>query len=31
MLEVELNVVASDVRCHGDDRSAVKLANEMAC
>lgn len=31
MLEIELDVVASDVRGHGDDRGAIKLANEMAC
>lgn len=31
MLEIKLDVVASDVRGHGDDRCAIKLANEMAC
>lgn len=31
MLEIKLDVVASDVRGHGDDRRAIKLANEMAC
>jgi uncharacterized UPF0146 family protein len=30
MLEVELNIITTDVRCHGDDRSAVELADEMA-
>lgn len=29
MLEVELNIVASDVRGHRDDRCAIKLADEM--
>ena len=29
MLEIELDVVASDVRGHGDDRGAIKLANQM--
>jgi tetrahydromethanopterin S-methyltransferase subunit E len=31
MLEVELNIVASNVGSHSNDRSAVKLANKMAC
>lgn len=29
MLEVHRNVVASDVRGHGDDRSIVELSDEM--
>jgi hypothetical protein len=29
MLEVQLNVVASDIGSHSDDRSAIKLANKM--
>lgn len=30
VLEVELNVVASNVGGHGNDRGSVKLANEVA-
>ena len=30
MLEIELDVVASDVRGHGDNRGAIKLADQMA-
>jgi hypothetical protein len=29
MLEIHLNVVASDVGCHGDDWCAVKLSDEV--
>lgn len=29
MLEVELNIITTDVRCHGNDRRAVELADEM--
>ena len=29
MLEVKLNIVTSDVGGHGNDRSAVELADEM--
>lgn len=31
MLEIELNVITSDVGGHGDDRSSVELADEVAC
>jgi hypothetical protein len=30
MLEVELDVVTSNVGGHGNDRSAIKLADKMA-
>src|SRR5690349_8454702 len=29
MLEIHRDVVTSDVRCHSDDRSGVKLSNQM--
>jgi hypothetical protein len=29
MLKVKLNVIASNVRCHRDDRRPVELTNEM--
>lgn len=31
MLEVELNIIASNVGGHSDDRSSVKLANKVTC
>lgn len=30
MVEVKLNVITPDIRCHGDDRGAIKLADKMA-
>ena len=31
MLEIKLDVIASNIRGHGDDRRAVKLTDKMAC
>lgn len=31
MLEVKLNIIASDVGCHSNDRRPIKLTNEMTC
>lgn len=31
MLEIKLNVVTPDIRCHGDNRRPIKLANKMTC
>lgn len=30
MLEVELDIVTANVRCHGDDGGPVELANKVA-
>ena len=30
MMEVKLDVITPDIRCHGDDRGAIKLADKMA-
>lgn len=31
VMEIELNVITSDVGGHGDDRSSVELADQVAC
>lgn len=30
MLEVELNVIAANIRSHGDDWRSIELSNQMA-